>query len=98
MNALYKKLGTVLLAVLLVFGTVFPSFAAVETTDNRFKNLLDKDILNLFKVTDSYVDNESKNAVICIQDLHNDFETQKKILNNFWNLKFLSIEIITRKI
>ncbi len=86
MDTLSKKFLAALLSVLLLFGTVFPSFAAVETTDNSFKNLLDKDILNLFKVTDSYASNKSENIIILIQDLHNDFATQEKIYSALNNL------------
>ena len=77
MNILIKKLLSATLSTLLIFSSVISAFAYTEDNSN-VKSLIDGDILNSFKVTDSYTGN-SKNFVIWIQDLHNDFATQKQI-------------------
>ena len=78
MNILIKKLLSAALSTLLIFSSVISAFAYVEKGSSNVKSLIDNDILNSFKVTDSYTGN-SENFVIWIQDLHNDFTTQKQI-------------------
>lgn len=85
MKMLTKKILSTLLATLLVFGSVIPVFSSVEKTEYNFANIINKDILNHFKITDSYNANNN-NFVIWIQDLHNDFETQNKIYKALENL------------
>ncbi len=80
MNTASKKFSSLLMSALLVLGSVVPSFSAVGKGGNAFGNVLDKNILNSFKVTDSYK-TDSKNFIVWIQDLHNDFSTQEKIYN-----------------
>ena len=78
MNISSKKLFSLVLSALLVFSSVVPAFSSIEKNSNAFDNVLDKKILSHFKVTDSYKAG-SKNFVVWIQDLHNDFATQEKI-------------------
>lgn len=85
MKILTKKILSTLLATLLIFGSVIPVFSSVEKTEYNFANIINKDILNHFKITDSYNANNN-NFVIWIQDLHNDFETQNKIYKALENL------------
>ncbi len=80
MNILIKKLLSATLSTLLIFSSVVSVFAYTEKDKSNLKNLIDSDILNSFKVTDSYNAN-SENFVVWIQDLHNDFSTQKQIYN-----------------
>ena len=80
MNIISKKIFSLLISALLVLGSVVPSFSAFEKSGNAFGNVLDKNILSSFKVTDSYK-TDSKNFIVWIQDLHNDFSTQEKIYN-----------------
>ncbi|MBR3628578.1 MAG: hypothetical protein IKN42_07035 [Elusimicrobia bacterium] len=81
-----KKYLSGLLSVLLIFVGVMPVFSSVEKTEYHFTNIINKDILNSFKVTDSYDSNNNNNFVIWIQDLHNDFVTQNKIYKALENL------------
>ncbi len=85
MNTVSKKFFSLLISTLLVLGSVVPSFSSIEKNGNAFGNVLDKKILSSFKVTDSYKAG-SKNFVVWIQDLHNDFVTQEKIYNVLENL------------
>ena len=78
MNISSKKLFSFVLSTLLVFSSVVPAFSSAETSSITFDNILDKNILSSFKVTDSYK-TDSENFVVWIQDLHNDFATQEKI-------------------
>ena len=80
MNILIKKLLSTTLSTLLIFSSAVSAFAYTEKDNSNLKNLIDSDILNSFKVTDSYNAN-SENFVVWIQDLHNDFSTQKQIYN-----------------
>ncbi len=80
MNTASKKISSLLMSALLILGSVVPSFSAVGKGGNAFGNVLDKNILSSFKVTDSYK-TDSKNFIVWIQDLHNDFSTQEKIYN-----------------
>ena len=86
MKILMKKYLSGLLSVLLIFVGVMPVFSSVEKTEYHFTNIINKDILNSFKVTDSYDSNNNNNFVIWIQDLHNDFVTQNKIYKALENL------------
>ena len=78
MNILIKKLLSATLSTLLIFSSVISAYSYTEKDNTKLNNLLDSDILNSFKVTDSY-NADSENFVIWIQDLHNDFATQKQI-------------------
>ncbi len=80
MNITSKKFLSLFVSTLLVLGSIAPAFSAIEKGGNSFGNVLDKKILSSFKVTDSYK-TDSKNFVVWIQDLHNDFATQEKIYN-----------------
>ncbi len=78
MNIITKRFLSVFISTLLVFSSVVPAFSSIESDSRIFDNILDKNILSSFKVTDSYK-TDSENFVVWIQDLHNDFVTQEKI-------------------
>ena len=85
MRILTKKILSVLLSFLLVFCGVIPAFSSFENSEHNLKNIIDKEVLNLFKITDSYNSNNG-NFIIWIQDLHNDFTTQNRIYKALENL------------
>ncbi len=78
MRMLTKKYLSIFLSLALIFCSVESAFSAFEKSENNTANIINKDILNLFKITDSYNSNNGS-LVILIQDLHNNYETQEKI-------------------
>ena len=84
MDKLIKKYLSILLSILLFCGSSVSAFSA-EKTELNLTNLINKDILNFFKVTD-HCGSDNNNLVIWIQDLHNDYVTQDKIYNALRNL------------
>jgi len=85
MRILTKKILSVFLSFSLVCCGVMPAFSSFEKTEKDLKNIIDKDTLNSFKITDFY-NSSSGSFVVWIQDLHNDFTTQNKIYKALENL------------
>ena len=85
MKMLTKKFLSIFLSIMLVFVGIMPVFSSIEKAEYNFTDIINKSILNNFKVTDSYNANNN-NFIIWIQDLHNDFETQNKIYKALENL------------
>ncbi|MCR4663244.1 MAG: hypothetical protein K5622_05080 [Endomicrobiaceae bacterium] len=85
MNKLTKKLLSVFLSTLLFFGSAVSAFSSAGKAEIDYTNLINKDILTYFKITDNYKSG-GNNLVIWIQDLHNDYETQNKIYKVLENL------------
>lgn len=75
-----KKLFSIFLSAFFVAGSFNLSFANVDTNQETFTNLINEKVLNYSSVTDSYNAN-NEGVIVWIQDLHNDFVTQKKIYN-----------------
>ena len=85
MKKLTTRFLSVILSTLLVFSSVVPAFSSTGKAESSFANIINKDILNSFKITDQYK-SDKNNLIIWIQDLHNDYATQNKIykaLENF---------------
>ena len=85
MKKLTTRFLSVILSTLLVFSSVVPAFSSTGKAESSFANIINKDILNSFKVTDHYK-SDNNNLVIWIQDLHNDYATQDKIYKALDNL------------
>ena len=85
MKKLTTRFLSVILSTLLVFSSVVPAFSSTGKAESSFANVINKDILNSFKVTDHYK-SDNNNLVIWIQDLHNDYATQDKIYKALDNL------------
>ena len=85
MKILTRKILSIILSTLLFFYSAQSVFSSMEKAEYSFTDLINKDILNYFKVTDSYSSN-SNNFIVWIQDLHNDFITQDKIYKALENL------------
>lgn len=85
MNILSKKLFSLIISLSLIIGTIDFSFATGLAQKNNFNGIINDDILSYSKVTDFYI-GQDNSIIVWIQDLHNDFSTQKKIYNLLSNL------------
>lgn len=80
MKKFSKKLFSIFLSVFFAVGSFNLSFANTDTNQGNFKTIINEKVLNYSTITDSYNANNGS-IIVWIQDLHNDFVTQKKIYN-----------------
>ena len=82
MNNFIRKIFVLLISLFVLSSSSDLLFANInnDTNQKNIEGIINKTILSYSKVTDSYAGAEDS-VIVWIQDLHNDFSTQKNILN-----------------